>query len=252
MCHGSDWILVIWMLKSLRMWQGELPRTVIHIQKEIKPSAVAALRHHIPGARLILPEESQEFVARYLIERKLSRTLHWWHRSGIMNKLVAVQAYCETANVLWVDSDILFYRSPVECLSETEASSGRLFFLKDCLSNYTIPVADSVKRLGVELAPYINTGIVSRAKDAMDLVEVEGYLQHPEVATTSGHLEQTLQALCASSRGATSYLPGTYAIDMDRPLSPDGLVCRHYAGPSKRWMASEGMRWLVERGILGG
>lgn len=251
MCYGSDWVLLVWMLKSLLMWQKEMPALVIHIQKHIKPSAVALIRYHFPGARLIMPDESELVVSRYLIEKKLPRTLYWWQRSGVMNKLVAVQVFCRAENVLWLDSDILFYRQPVECFSEIDTLVERVVFQRDCSSNYTIPVQESSSLVGVRLLPCVNTGIVLRSRDFLSLEDVERYLQYPEIACSSGHIEQTLQALCISASGAYSYLPETYAIEMNRSMDPANLVCRHYAGPSKKLMSNEGMSWLVEHGIMG-
>jgi hypothetical protein len=250
MCHGGDWMLVIWMLKSIHHFSGQLPPTVIHVQKQLKPSASAALRFHFPNARVVQADQAEQLVAAHLISQGFVRTLHWWHRSPIMHKLVTVQALCNSKNLLWLDSDILFFRRPSVCLDIADVPLSRILFQKDCLDSYTLEAGEARDRLGINLLPRINAGIVLRAKDAIALRQVEELLQYPEVAKPSGHIEQTLQALCACSTQQVDFLPESYALALDRRLNPADLVCRHYAGPSKRWLTTEGMRWLIGQGLL--
>jgi hypothetical protein len=238
------------MLKSMHHFAGRLPATVIHVQKQLKPSASAALRFHFPNARVVQADEAEQLVTAHLISQGLIRTLHWWHRSSIMHKLVTVQVLCSSRNLLWLDSDILFFGRPDACLDIADAPLSRVFFQKDCLDSYTLGVAEARNRLGINLLPRINAGIVLRAKDSIALEQVEDLLQYPEVAKPSGHVEQTLQALCACSTHQVEFLPESYALSMDQRLNPSDLVCRHYAGPSKRWLTTEGMRWLIGRGLL--
>ncbi len=250
MCHGGDWLLVMWMLKSLHHFAGRLPPTVIHVQKQLKSSAAAALRFHFPNARVIQPDQAEQLVGAHLISQGLVRTLHWWHRSPIMHKLVTVQALCSSTNLLWLDSDILFFRRPSVCLDVADSPLSRIYFQRDCLDSYTLTVDEARDQLGINLLPRINAGIVLRAKDSIALRQVEDLLQNPEVAKPSGHIEQTLQALCACSTQQVEFLPESYALSMERSLDPSNLVCRHYAGPSKQWLTTEGMRWLIRQGLI--
>jgi hypothetical protein len=70
------------------------------------------------------------------------------------------------------------------------------------------------------------------------------------VGVHSGLIDQTLQALCASADGIADNLPRTYAIQLEKDLDPSTVVCRHYAGPTRAWITTQGMRWLIQHGIL--
>jgi len=250
LCHGSDWLLAIWMLKSLLYFAPYRPPLVIHVQKAVRPSALAHLRRHFPGARIILPETARQAVARALLQAGHTHCLHWWHTSGIMHKLLGVQLQAQATNIVGLDADILFFNRPAELLAVGSSPWPTFTFQQDQMDSYTLSPTESLASLGIPLASRVNTGLVIRAREALNLARIEELLKQPLVAKPSGHLEQTLYALCASEAGRVQLLPPSYGLDMNRSLDCDALVCRHYAGPSKRWITSEGMRWLIRRGLL--
>jgi len=250
MCHRGDWLLAIWMLKSFFHHSGNRPSLVIHCQNELKPSAEAHLRRHFPSARIVTPAESNETVTDYLIRRGLPRCLHWRREMGVMQKLLDVQVLAGGVNVLGLDADILFFQRPAELLAAGASPANTFTFQRDCADSYTINRDTARLDLGVALAPCVNTGIVLRAASALNLVRVEEFLSHPRVARRSGHLEQTLHALCASETGRVNYLPATYGLSMEGKMPLRELVCRHYAGASRRWITKEGMNHLKTQGLL--
>lgn len=250
MCHNADWLLAVWMLKSLLVHLPEKPQVIIHIESPLRPSSLAKLQHHFPDARIILPEEGRTAVAQMLLEQNLSRCLHWWHSSRIMYKLFSVQAQAAGTNIVGLDPDILFFSAPKELLAVDRAPWPGFTFQKDQIHGYTLTCEEAKAALGIPLEPMINTGIIMRSKSALDLRMVEELLKSPLVAKPSGHLEQTLYALCASQAGAVQFLPPAYALNMGASFDCNTLVCRHYAGASKRFIATEGMQWLIQQGFL--
>ena len=88
-------------------------------------------------------------------------------------------------------------------------------------------------------------------RDEQRLARCEDYLAHPDVARMNGLIEQTLHALCASEQGRVSYLPDSYYISPGgAKVEFGGLVCRHYAGASRRLLTDEGMPELIKKGFL--
>lgn len=252
MCHEGDWLLLIWMLKSLARVTQDLPAIVIHVQRLPKPSAVTALRTHFPDARIVLPAEAQEIVSDHLFQRRLVRCMHWWHRSPIFHKLMTVQVSSRSTNISWIDSDVLFFGRPAELLDVPGTPLEEFFFQRDCGDGFSVPVEFARNRLGIELKPRINAGMVLRAREAIHLDRVEAFLEHPEIARESGLMEQTIQALCACEAGKAAHLPESYIISLEPQVPLEAAVCRHYAGPSRIWITEEGILRLVRDGILDG
>lgn len=249
MCHPGDWLLMLWMLKSFQRHAGNPWPLVVHIQTPLRPSAVAHLRHHLPGARIILPAEAGETVPEELIRRGLPRCLHWRSRMGIMQKLFDVEVMASTPNIAFVDADVLFFRRPEVFLAAGSGPLETQYFQEDAADSYALSREEACEILGIVLGPRINTGITLRPRGALDLRQVEQLLAHRRLAWPSGHLEQTLHALCASAARQTAYLPPDYAIDMQSGRDPATMVCRHYAGASKRWVNREALRWLWDHGL---
>jgi hypothetical protein len=244
MCHRGDWPLVLWMVKSLHDVTPDRWPVVVHVQGFLPPSAIAHLRHHLPGARIILREEADPAVTAELIRLSLPRCLHWRHELGIMHKLFDVHLLASSPVIAFADADVLFFRRPTELLEAATPALAHQYFQGDIADCYTLSPAEARTQLGIDLAPALNTGITLRPRAALDLRQIESLLASPAVARRSGHLEQTLHALAASVSGLARRWSPDYVIDMRSTRDPASMVCRHYAGPSKRFINNEGLRWL--------
>jgi hypothetical protein len=250
LCHGSDWLLAIWMLKSFLHYSGRQHILVIHLQKETKPSVQLHLAHHFPDARILLPGPSRQLVGNALVRAGLINCLRWWLQSPIMHKLFGVQILSASTNLVGLDADVLFFRRPDELLQTNCQPWPWFTFQQDQMDSYTLSREEASNQLGIPLAARVNTGIMVRAREALDLRQVEELLQSPLVAKPSGHLEQTLYALAGSATGRIRLLPQEYALTLDGSVDVATAACRHYAGPSKRWITTEGMHSLIRRGLL--
>jgi len=250
MCYEADWLPLTWMLKSLARVMGELPMLVIHLQRKPKPSAVAALRHHFPDARFVPPDEATRLASEYFAKHRLTRCQDWIWREPILHKLATLQIACSSTNLIWIDSDVLFFNRPEEFLRVGAEPLDRIYFQEDCGFSFTLSPEEARRELGISITKRINAGLLMRSRESIRLEKVEELLAHPLVGTQNGLIDQTLQALCASADGTADNLPRSYAITREPRVDPSTLVCRHYAGPTRAWMSSEGMRWLVRNGIL--
>lgn len=242
--------MVVWMLKSLARVMGELPPVVIHLQRLPRPSAIVALRQHFPDARLVLPEESVPMVSEYLAARRFTRCQDWLWREPILHKLVTLQIVASATNIIWIDPDVLFFNRPDEFLRITEKPLERIYFQEDCTVSFTLTPEQARQKLGIPITRRINAGLLMRSRESIRLEKVEELLGSPLVGMHSGLIDQTLQALCASADGIADNLPKSYAIQLEEEIDPAKIVCRHYAGPTRAWISTQGMRWLVDHGIL--
>ncbi len=250
-CWRRDWLSAVWALKSLYHHSGVSFPLVIHLQSRIAPSAMASLREHFPNAKLITLEEADHMVPAHLAEKGLARCLASRMATSFMYKLLDFQVLSSGMHVLGLDADILFFRKPHELLRDFAKPMEDQVFqedVQDCYNGLTLEQARA--ELGIELKPGINTGITLRRRDGIDLRRVEELLANPNVSRPSGHTEQAIHALIASEQGKVTWLPRTYGMSLSSPMNCDELVCRHYCGPSRRWLTLEGMPYLLRKGFL--
>ena len=169
-----------------------------------------------------------------------------------MVKLTDFPMLAEGAVVLGFDSDVLFFAEPREILDQCARPTPGYLFQRDMESTYNISAEDALREFGVHLAARVNTGFLIYPRDLPDMAAFERYLEHPGVARNNGFIEQTLYALHASEIASVSYLPEEYLIDARPGLPFDELTARHYAGPTRPLLTSEGMPQVLRSGLLMG
>ena len=250
LCCERDYLCGIWALKSFYHFAAVRYPLVIHLQGKVPKRAVARLQTHFPRARVVPQAEADRFVEAWLAERNFLRLLAARRYSCMMLKLIDFSVMSHSQNLLTLDTDILFFRSPTELLIATHEPLHVSLFQHDGASTYNLSEERARSELGIDLAPRINAGLRVFARESLDLSRCEAYLAHPDVARPSGWIEQTLHALYASEQGKVAYLPDAYWISLEPNFHWDSLIARHYAGPSRPLLTSEGIPRLIQTGFL--
>ncbi len=248
---NRDYLTAMWALKSFYHYSGVKYPLIIHLQGQTTSRMIARLRRHFPNAVLIRQTEADANAERWLLDRGYLRLLAARRTGIMMMKLIDFIITCRAAHLLAIDSDVIFFRRPHELLIATREPLGADLFMHDAASAYNISGAQALSELEINLAPRVNCGIMLLPRDEQRLARCEEYLAHPEVARMNGLIEQTLHALCASEQGRVRYLPDSYYISpAGAKVELGALVCRHYAGPSRRLLTDEGIPRLIEEGFL--
>lgn len=252
LCYERDYLCALWALKSFYHFAQVRYPLVVHVQGRATRLMTGRLKRHFPSARLVLQREADAVVEDRLAARGLMRLIEARRRNPFMLKLTDFVVTCRAVNLLTLDSDILFFRRPSELVAAAAADAPVPFslFQRDPASAYNISEERARTELGVELAPRVNTGITLSARASLDLARCDAFLAHPDVARSTGWIEQTLHALAASERGRVKYLPDSYLVSLSPHADPCALVARHYAGPSRPLLTTEGMTALVRAGFL--
>jgi len=238
-------------LKSFYRYAGVKYPLVIHLQGQTTSRMIARLNEHFPNAVLIRQAEADANAERWLLERGYLRLLAARRTGIMMMKLIDFIITCRAAHLLAIDSDVIFFRRPDELLIATREPLGVDLFMHDAASAYNISEDQALSELQINLAPRVNCGIMLLPRDEQRLARCEDYLAHPDVARMNGLIEQTLHALSASEEGRVRYLPDSYYISpAGANVELGGLVCRHYAGASRRLLTDEGMPELIKKGFL--
>jgi hypothetical protein len=250
LCYERDYLCALWALKSFYHFSGVTCPLVIHVQGDVARRVTVRLRRHFPAARVITQAEADPAVESWLRARGLVRLLAARRRTPFMLKLTDFPVLSESTHLLTLDSDVLFFRFPAELVEAARTPSTMSLFQRDPESTYNISAERALSELGIRLAPKVNTGIMVSPRESLDLSSCEEYLGNADVARPTGWIEQTLHALCASAHGRVAYLPDTYLVSLETNVNLESLVARHYAGPSRPLLTSEGMQELVRAGFL--
>ena len=252
LCHRGDYLCAIWALKTLCVTSGARWPLVIHVQGAMTALMRRRLRTHFPDAHIVEQSEADEKVRRALSATKHPRLLEARRHSPFMMKLIDPTVLARADRIAILDSDVLFFRPPVELQRYVERESGNAcLFQRDPMSTYNITAEEAASSFGIQLPERVNSGIAMFPRSLVDFALCERLLEHPKVRRMSGWIEQTLFALCAGTRGTVKYLSSDYMISLERGLNYESLTARHYAGPSRPLLTEEGMPYAVSRGVLG-
>ena len=167
-------------------------------------------------------------------------------------KLFGPMYYTQADSVLYFDSDVLFFRKPVELLGHIERQSP--CYNSDYQDAYAHPTAFINDLLSTNLAHKINAGLFHIARQDLtgSLALVETYFEKvPQLDHTSwvvNRHEQTLNALLLSKANAAR-LSADYQIS--RTPVTDSTVSHHFVNDGSRAdFYRVGMRRLVCSGFI--
>jgi hypothetical protein len=149
--------------------------------------------------------------------------------------------------MLLLDSDILFFASPKALLDLIDDRKLKMNSLnKDWGQGYTVNPETLRPLLDFEFPPFINSGLGLIHRGSIHFDWVEEFLALPGILSHPHQIEQTLIALC-SARFGFVMLPSEYDVRLESP--PPGAPSRHYTGPIRHLMYSEGIRRLKKAGF---
>lgn len=240
----GDWLNLIWALKSFYLHSGRRFTLCIHDDGTLRDLARTELRAAFPDARLISREEADSRVNPLLAGFPRSREFRATNTLAL--KVFDFRAFLDAARMMIFDSDILFFAAPMELLRILETSD-RNSLNRDWRAGYTLDPAAIPSALNFKLPELINSGLGLIHKESIRYEWIEEFLTLPGILSHPHQIEQTLIALCSAKFGFTM-LPAEYDIHLG-PRRP-GVPCRHYTGPIRHLMYSEGVRALAADGIL--
>ena len=236
---ASDWLNLLWALRTFQRFAGKSYALCIHDDGTLDAKACTHLRAAYPAARIIPRADSDARAAEMLAPFPRCKSLRATNTLAL--KVLDFPAFLEADRMILLDSDILFFAKPsalLAALHDPEFSDNTLN--KDWRDGYTIDP-------GGLCPPLINSGLGVIHKSSLRLDWIEEFLALPGILSHPHQIEQTLVALC-SARHGFQMLPGEYDVHPG-PRRADA-PSRHYAGPMRPLMYSEGIRELLENGIL--
>lgn len=243
----EDWLNLMWTLKSFYWMSGRRYKLCIHDDGTLGETALGALKHHFPDARLILRSKANAEIAAMLARYR--RCLDFRMTNALSAKIFDCLFYLDGDRLLLFDSDLLFFRPPQEYVRRAEDPQYRVnSFNPQNGAPYTLATEELSSALGYEVYPGINSGLGLIHRGSLDLDMIEKILSIDGIHSIPWRVEQTVLA-CLSSRWGVELLPEEYFVRLDKGLH-EGQPFRHYVGPIRHLMYSEGMRHLARQRFL--
>ncbi len=238
---SGDWLNALWAIRSLlRVWPEPLA-VVVHDDGSLTAGQAATLLGALPGVRL---------VSRTAADREVDAALAAFPRcqafrrtNALAAKLFDFRHFLNADVMLLLDSDVLFFDTPVELLNAAKASPTVNVFNAGQRSMYTLPPEELRRLTGLEIPERLNSGLAIVARESMRLEWLEEFLGLPGIMGHHWRIEQTLYTLCAARHGA-GLLSSAYDVTLHRH-APSGVPCRHYVGPIRDLMYREGVARLA-------
>lgn len=241
-CH-EHLLEVIWAAKSLladdriRDW-----KLFFHDDGTLTQGDRKLLMHHFPNAEIMLRADADRIMQRVL------PPACWALRESLVFglKLFDYAHFAKGAPYLACDSDVLFFRDPDELYNSMVNPQGIRWNQDndhDAEKNavYCDTPTNIQKKIGITPAPRFNAGLVVMPH-ALDLNQIEGWIQALQPLRWPYAAEQTIYALMAAEGG--SPLPVEYdTIERNWP----NVISEHFYWRSRRNMYRLGYPAVSDR-----
>ena len=223
----------LWSLYSFASLTGRSCRIVIHDDGSLTPADLELLDRVFPGLRVIKRACADEALITFFRQQKLERCEQFRRNLIFALKLFDPIFFAENDWFVLMDSDVLFYRKPVELLQGlNKASAQSLDCLYSCDNGYRycLEERELTQLLGKTCIERFNPGIVRVRCGIVNFEHFERWLSHPGFWTKTGagnyYAELTLWAMALTLANAHP-LPDNYGICAPEP---DQFTYGHYCG----------------------
>ena len=241
-----DWVNLVWALKTFYHFCGVDYPLVVH-DGGLLPRQVNHLLAHFPDARFVPAADADDWCPAELRRRGLSRSAEYRTRNVSTRKLFDFYLDSTADYVLTIDSDIVFFRRPDELLLPP-GGWARNLYNRDCDYWYSLSLDELEVVFGVKPPPCVNSGLAIVRRESIDFSAIERYLGNSKLFADPWVTEQTLHALLSTSFGL-GFLSDSYRVGGPPGVTPD-LACKHYPGTFRPLLYTEGMRHLLDVGLI--
>lgn len=243
---SRDWLNLIWALKSFYHYSQRRYRLCIHDDGSLGAERIGTLAAHFPQARIVVRAQAEASLRLHLDAYPRCQELCAANRLAL--KVFGFACHLAAERMLVLDSDVLFFAQPVAMLSRIEDTGYRKNVVnRDAASMYTAATGVLRAQSGVALIDRFNSGLGLIHEGSIRVEWVEEFLALPGLRGHPWMIEQTLYALCSSRHGA-ELLPEEYDIRLAGAVGTS--PCRHYVGPIRGLLYTEGLARLRRAGFL--
>jgi hypothetical protein len=233
------WTLASWFHFTQRNW-----RVIVHDDGSLRCDQVAMLKRLWPDIVIRWRSEADDTMQSVMEHFPSARCYRGSHVLAL--KAFDIPLLSASGPFILLDSDLLFFSEPREILDWVDARDGSCWFNEDVAEANCLTDADIFRKYGFHLWPRVNSGLCLLQPSALNLGEMDRWLDENQALQNSEALwrvEQTLLAMAASKAGKGGLLPRSYEVSLDRRASRD-CVMRHYVGAVREHFFGEGIAKL--------
>jgi hypothetical protein len=129
----------LWAAKSFYASAGVSFPLTVHLQGPRTRALADIFRRHFPAARLISQQAADIHVEPWLRDRGLHRLLQMRRKFFLLMKLVDLRLLARTPLVIYLDTDVLFFRHPGELvITPADIAATTHLFMRDDYDSYSI------------------------------------------------------------------------------------------------------------------
>jgi len=203
-----------------------------HDDGTLRADEVAALRRWVPGAVVRLQPDTEALLSERLPPARFPCLHRLRGVNVLLRKLMDIAALHHGWR-LFIDSDVLLFRPPLEAVKLIAA--GQAFHLADCDSFYGAAVDALSGIAGCAVDPKVNSGFYFHDVDAIDW----DFVEHAARRQLAGFgfsyfIEQSLQAMLFARAGTIPLGSDYLVLPSTEECARPTRVLHHYVNQS-RW-----------------
>ncbi|WP_052573930.1 hypothetical protein [Haloferula sp. BvORR071] len=252
---GDGAPLAVWFLTGRRFWyQTAFCAWTLAVQSgraitlnliddgSLEEAHVEALRRLFPAGITLRKESVRAGIESGLPASRFPILRQRWVDYVNIRKLTDIHVG-STGVKLVLDSDMLFFRRPVELLQwwdDREGGSAESFspcLMTDCEESYGYSRPLMERLAGAPIPPLLNVGICGLKSEELDWEEIEFWCRSLlEAEGTSYYLEQALVAMLAARQAPVVMPRGNYiTFPTQEQVGRGEGALQHYVADSKPW-----------------
>lgn len=240
--------MAICSCKSLNLSIGAACIFLFHDDGSLNTTDITKLLSQFPGSRVIDRPTADRMAADKLAAYPHCKFVR--DNNFMWLKFFDVFFWSEKERVAYVDSDILFFKKPVQFIREFNDANGNNLFNRDVDNGYYYSLnPDDLESLtGQLVAPSVNAGLWVLDHTVLNLDQIEKWLSSPIVSDVilDYFLDQTFIAALASINGKeTLFLDEGYDISLVK--LPTDAVCKHYVKNIRNDYELQGLSFLLRK-----
>lgn len=231
----QDLVSTLWSLKSFYHFCELRPKLTIYEDGSLNNDSKSILSEHFLNCQIIRRDRFHHDMEDFLKAHKSSLKYSKLKSFYCALKFFGPMYYTKSERLLYLDSDVLFFKKPNEILKYIE--NGIPFYMSDYQDAYSYPLDFLQNLLNAGLTHKINAGLFHLAKrdfaDNMELVE-SYFKKIPETGNNDWRVnrhEQTLTAMLLSKANGVP-LSNVYQIS-EEPVT-DKTISHHFVNDGSR------------------
>jgi hypothetical protein len=241
----KDFMDLLWALKTFYFYSKLKTRLTIHDDGTLNSNRVRTLKTHFANCQVVMKNDADIYVGRLLKDHEFCSKYRFDDRTKLGIKLFDFVFYSQTKKIIFLDSDVLFFKKPAE-INEF-ITAGKNFFLSDYMDAFSLPRNLLHTLLGLEIECRVNTGLMFiNVEKIYDLVLIESFLKaaYERDLPQPPWAEQTAWALIISKyRHLFVRLPNVYQISQQRIT--ETTVSHHFVNDGSRiHFHTKGLRYI--------